>query len=158
MTVFASFVNKLKKQLKFPALQGVGSNRSKYRDFTSRSLFLSIKLHNWSCFNYESTNTKMRLNLNAYLARYSFIICSCTARFFAEAWWNKGVLWNNRENGQCFKNRGCMVLKHCRVSGVSTWFVQNWQSGIFYSPPARAHVVEKSGCPCPGWSRSKLAG
>ena len=51
-----------------------------------------------------------------------------------------------------------MVLKHCRVSGVSTWFVQNWQSGSFYSPPAHARVVEKSGCPCPGWSRSKLAG
>ena len=156
MTVFASFVNKLKKQLKFPALQGVGSNRA----IETSQADLS--------FSVSSCTTDLVSNVKAGIRKWDWIkkptwqgILSLSARALRVSLQKPGgtkVSWSNRENGQRFKNRGCVVLKHCLVSGVSTWFVQNWQSGIFYSPPARAHVVEKSGCPCPGWSRSKLVG
>ena len=155
MTVFASFVNKLKKQLKFPALQGVGSNRSKYRDFTSRSLFLSIKLHNWSWKHEYGNEIEYESLLGKVFFHYLLVHCAFLCRSLVE----------QRCHGIIEKMGNASKIEVV----VWSWNNAGWvacqldlsrtdKSGSFYSPPARAHVVEKSGCPCPGWSRSKLAG
>ena len=87
--------------------------------------------------------------MSSYLARYSFIICSCTARFFAEAWARLAVVIIVIGFGQL-------------VIGNSQWSSSTMLTLCRPSlPQDRAHGASpagKSGCPCPGWSRSKLAG